>query len=1315
DMLVGNYGQPNRVYKSLEAEFGIVNSTPAPPPLSAFSSNYAEQVLQLQWVGGNYDTETSSAGLYYSIIVATEPLTLNPKHYIVSPSTGYGASPLLGNYLRPTISSTTYGLRLSTGIVENTTYYWQVQTIDPGLRRSSWSVQQLILPNQAPGKITDLKARTGSQLAEIALRWIAPGDDNYVGNISNGRFQIKYSTDSSLSTYQLITLSTSATPGSLHSYTLSGLQPLTTYYLCIRAGDEIPNWSVWSDTVTGVSQHWFNEIVVAAGDVGYGLSMTIDGINNRIHVAYYDLSAAELRYVRRTASGWSAPETVDIIGGVCETSIAIDGNGNPHIAYRKGSGGGGEIKYAKWTTQWSTYTVDSSETYLLSYPSIVIDGLGAPHICYYTEGLGDLVYVRWTGSAWQKERVDDLGDVGSYCSIALTPDGRPVISYYDATNKRLKRAIKGVEWTISIIDPSVNTGGQTSITIDSNSVTHISYYADSQLRYSTDTTTQTVDAGADVGRFNSIVLDGNGQPHIAYYDLTNGDLKYARYTGSEWIKQVVDWETDSGRYTAIAFDSVGYLHVGYRDESAGDVKYSSNTVEQFSVPVKARYPTALSGIAVSTYSITLQWLDNSLNEAGYRVYSTTTYPYIRVTNDLPANTNIATISNLTPNTSYQFYVQCWNLSGVANSSPTIKFTLANQIYPDGSGFVAVSTSFVKIQFNPNNNPLGTEWQSRYSTMSYAGTYSSTSSWITMPPYTVDVGDLMPNTTYYFQSHTRNGDTPAVENEFIDFESTSTLANPPSYTSPTFTEISSYAIRVNWSGNGNPSWTQYFCEVSSVTPFGSFANSGWITTLNSQPSTLNPNTTYWFRTKARNNDLVETAYLNFSSTHTLCNVPGAISFVSVYQSSISMQWAANGNPTWTIYELEASTTVNNAFGMIWTGSGTGPVTHQTLNANTTYYYRVRAKNLDNVPTQFSSEKSTHTLCNVPTDAIFTAVYISSISVSWSANNNSDSTLYEVNWSSAANFAFTSSSFTYSLTHLLTCLSPNVTYYCRIRAKNLDEVYSNYSSDISTSTLCNLPGVPQFNVFVSSIDVTWGANNNSPWTEYLCQISSVSPFNPFISSTTYNLQLTTYDLQPNTTYYYRVKAKNLQGIYTDYVYESTHTLCYTPGVVEFTGVYQSSISVNWLANNNPSWTSYTVDCSTSADFLITQSTITSSTSAIFQTLSANLTYYLRVCAQNLDGIYTAYALPTSATSTLCNLPQPTVLAPVNISSITANWTANSNPSWTQYFCEVSSVTPFSSFDNSGWITTLNFQFSDLNPNTTYWFRIKAKNNNGIETEF
>ena len=133
------YGE--KIFKNLGTEFGNMNSTPNAPS-TGFYSEYdsVTATLRLQWDYGS-DTKTPEKGLYYNIRVATKPITDNIDKWIVSPSTGAGASPLMGNYPHGfcVASYTQPGLNLKPQI-ENTTYYWQVRSIDAGLRASAWSV-----------------------------------------------------------------------------------------------------------------------------------------------------------------------------------------------------------------------------------------------------------------------------------------------------------------------------------------------------------------------------------------------------------------------------------------------------------------------------------------------------------------------------------------------------------------------------------------------------------------------------------------------------------------------------------------------------------------------------------------------------------------------------------------------------------------------------------------------------------------------------------------------------------------------------------------------------------------------------------------------------------------------------------------------------------------------------------------------------------------------------------------------------------------------------------------------------------------------
>jgi len=78
------------------------------------------------------------------------------------------------------------------------------------------------------------------------------------------------------------------------------------------------------------------------------------------------------------------------------------------------------------------------------------------------------------------------------------------------------------------------------------------------------------------------------------------------------------------------------------------------------------------------------------------------------------------------------------------------------------------------------------------------------------------------------------------------------------------------------------------------------------------------------------------------------------------------------------------------------------------------------------------------------------------------------------------------------------------------------------------------------------------------------------------------------------------------------------------------------------------------------------------------------------------------------TLANAPVASSFSNVTQTSIQANWTDGGNPSGTQYYCE--NTTQGS---NSGWTTNIYWDSTGLACETSYSFRVKAKNGDEIET--
>jgi fibronectin type III domain protein len=90
--------------------------------------------------------------------------------------------------------------------------------------------------------------------SSVTLLWTAPGDDGTTGTASS--YDVRYRTTTIVGTDTLTwwngaarvtNLPTPRPSGSTDSITVRGLLPVTTYYFILKAADEVPNWSGYSN------------------------------------------------------------------------------------------------------------------------------------------------------------------------------------------------------------------------------------------------------------------------------------------------------------------------------------------------------------------------------------------------------------------------------------------------------------------------------------------------------------------------------------------------------------------------------------------------------------------------------------------------------------------------------------------------------------------------------------------------------------------------------------------------------------------------------------------------------------------------------------------------------------------------------------------------------------------------------------------------------------------------------------------------------------------------------------------------------------
>ncbi|MBU2572869.1 MAG: hypothetical protein KKH28_02175 [Elusimicrobia bacterium] len=162
-------------------------------------------------------------------------------------------------------------------------------------------------------------------------------------------------------------------------------------------------------------------------------------------------------------------------------------------------------------------------------------------------------------------------------------------------------------------------------------------------------------------------------------------------------------------------------------------------------------------------------------------------------------------------------------------------------------------------------------------------------------------------------------------------------------------------------------TQYQVQASTDAGFASVnEQSAWSSDTKWKFRALAPNTAYYFRAKARNWSLTETAFSAAIDTVTYAVPPAAAAWSDVYISSGTADWQAGENLPGTLYQCDISSYADYTPVSFSSATLNLSAAWSGLLPGTTYYARVKAFNSCGVPTRFAELPLANTLLDPALD-------------------------------------------------------------------------------------------------------------------------------------------------------------------------------------------------------------------------------------------------------------------------------------------------------------------------------------------------------------
>lgn len=342
--------------------------------------------------------------------------------------------------------------------------------------------------------------------------------------------------------------------------------------------------------------YWTNvSTIETTGDVGYYASLALN-VSGYGRVSYYDSTNKKMKYASWNASSWDL-ETIQSTDSSTKGNLALDSNGDPHVAYVSyDSNGTTVLKHAqKSNGTWSYTSIASLSSSSEGTSDIKVDSSNIPHVCFIDQSV--LKYAVKSGTSWTVTTIDSA----STCAVSLDIDqnNQPKIARVklEITSEIITSEVDYFSytlgaWTYEAVAIGHFISGESQgllyarpfLCIDGNNKPHLAvtegflWYDIYYFSKSTTWSSEKLEAGESLaGIFLGLAVDSNNYPGIAFFRNNKG-IKYTKKNSNNtWSTEYVDPVGTTflaSPYISLAFNASNVPYIAYEDTYNKNIKYA---------------------------------------------------------------------------------------------------------------------------------------------------------------------------------------------------------------------------------------------------------------------------------------------------------------------------------------------------------------------------------------------------------------------------------------------------------------------------------------------------------------------------------------------------------------------------------------------------------------------------------------------------------------------------------------------------------------------------------------------------------------------